>query len=163
LPNNRPTVRIFSPHTYPNEVNTHRVSGRGYPLPSLVGDGLHRYLGYKANAQQALCESAGVICPFGVGMLRGNDTRRRLRREDNARHVPRWGAGVVDLLDSRRDVASCLATIAPSPPPAARKVAGQTQMLHFRHGGRRRRVRRRRASCRPSLSLSRCGGRSTMS
>jgi hypothetical protein len=68
--------------------------------------------------------------------LRGNDTRRRLRREVNARHVPRWGAGVVDSLDSRRDAASCLATIAPSPPPAARKVAGQTRMLLFRHGGK---------------------------
>jgi hypothetical protein len=33
---NRPTGRIFSPHTYPNGVNIHRVSGRGYPLPSLV-------------------------------------------------------------------------------------------------------------------------------
>jgi hypothetical protein len=78
-------------------------------------------------------------------MLRGNDTRRRLRREVNARHVPRWGAGVVDSLDSRRDAASYLATIALSP-PVARKVAGQTRMLLFRHGGRRRRVRRRRVS-----------------
>jgi hypothetical protein len=35
LSNNRPTGRIFSPHTYPNGVNIHWVSGRGYPLPSL--------------------------------------------------------------------------------------------------------------------------------
>jgi hypothetical protein len=33
---NRPTGRIFSPHIYPNEVNIHRVLGRGYPLSSLV-------------------------------------------------------------------------------------------------------------------------------
>jgi hypothetical protein len=69
-------------------------------------------------------------------MLRGNDTRRCLRREDDARHVPRWGASVVDSLDSRRGAASCLATIAPSSPLAARKVAGQTRMLLFRHGGK---------------------------
>jgi hypothetical protein len=69
-------------------------------------------------------------------MLRGNDTRRRLKREDNARHVPRWGAGIVDSLDSRRDAASCLATIAPSPPSAARKVTGQTRMLLFHHEGK---------------------------
>jgi hypothetical protein len=68
--------------------------------------------------------------------LRGNDTRRCLRREDNARHVPRWGAGVVDSLDSQRGAASCLATVAPPPPPAARKAAGQTRMLLFRHGGK---------------------------
>jgi hypothetical protein len=69
-------------------------------------------------------------------MLWGNDTRCRLRREVNTRHVPRWGAGVVDSLDSRRDAASCLATVAPPPPPAARKVAGQARMLLFRHGGK---------------------------
>jgi hypothetical protein len=68
--------------------------------------------------------------------LRGNDTRRCLRREDSARHVPRWGAGVVDSLDSRRDATSCLATVAPSPPPMARRVAGQTRMLLFRYGGK---------------------------
>jgi hypothetical protein len=54
----------------------------------------------------------------------------------NARHVPCWGAGVVDSLDSRRDAASCLATVAPPPPPAARKATGQTRMLCFRHGGK---------------------------
>jgi hypothetical protein len=68
--------------------------------------------------------------------LRGNDTRRRLRREVNARRVPRWGASVVDSLDSRRGVASCLAMVAPPPPPTARKATGQTQMLLFRHGGK---------------------------
>jgi hypothetical protein len=30
--------------------------------------------------------------------LRGNDIRRCLRCEDNARHVPRWGADVADSL-----------------------------------------------------------------
>jgi hypothetical protein len=67
---------------------------------SRVGDRLHRYLRYEANAQQALHESAGVISPLGVGTLRGNDIRCCLRREDDARHVPRWGIGVVDSLDS---------------------------------------------------------------
>jgi hypothetical protein len=69
-------------------------------------------------------------------MLRENDARRRLRSEGNARHVPRWGAGAVDSLDSRRGAASRLAMVAPPPPPAARKVAGQTRMLLFRHGGK---------------------------
>jgi hypothetical protein len=122
-----------------------KASSEGWRL-CLRPNRLHCYLRYEANTQQVLRECAGVVCPLGVGMLRGNDTRRRLKREVNARHVPRWGAGVVDSLDSRRDVASCLAMIAPSPPPAARKVAGQTRMLLFRHGGKRRRVRRRRAS-----------------
>jgi hypothetical protein len=103
---------------------------------SRVGEGLHRHLMYKANGKQVLHESAGVISPVGVGTLRGNDIRRCLRSEDNARHVPRWGAGVVDSLDSRRGTASCLATVAPSPPSAARRVARQTRMLLFRHGGK---------------------------
>jgi hypothetical protein len=69
-------------------------------------------------------------------MLRGNDARRCLRREVNALRVPRWGAGVVDSLDSRRGAASCLATVAPPPNPAARKATGQTRMLIFHHGGK---------------------------
>jgi hypothetical protein len=105
---------------------------------SRVGNGLHCYLRYKANAQQVLCEGAGVISPLGVGMLRGNDTRRCLWCEDNARHGPRRGAGVVDSLwlDSRRGATSCMATVAPSPPPPARRVAGQTRVFLFCHGGK---------------------------
>jgi hypothetical protein len=97
---------------------------------------MHRYLRYEANAQQVLREGAGVISPLGVGTLRGSDTRRCLRCEDNTRHVPRRGAGVVDSLwsDSRRGAASCLATVAPSPPPARR--VGQTRVFLFRHGGK---------------------------
>jgi hypothetical protein len=68
--------------------------------------------------------------------LRGNDARIRLRREVNARRVPRLGAGVVDSLDSQRGVASCLAMVAPPPPPATGKVTGQTRMLLFRHRGK---------------------------
>jgi hypothetical protein len=68
--------------------------------------------------------------------LRGNDARLRLRREVNARRVPRWGAGVVDSLDSQRGTASCLAMVAKPPPPAAGKVTGQIRMLLFRHGGK---------------------------
>jgi hypothetical protein len=125
------------------ESKRHRVENGQYLLVdgrwgSRVGDGLHRYLRYEANAQQILRESVGVISPLGVGTLRGNDIRRCLRCEDNARHVPLWGAGVVDSLwtDSRRGAASCLATVAPSPPPAARRVTGQTRMLLFRHRGK---------------------------
>jgi hypothetical protein len=68
--------------------------------------------------------------------LRGNDARLRLRRKVEARRVPRWGAGVVDLLDSRRGVASCLAMVAPPPPPSVGEVTGQTRMLFFRHVGK---------------------------
>jgi hypothetical protein len=105
---------------------------------SRVGDGLHRYLRYEANVQQVLREGAGVISPLGVGALRGSDTRRCLRCEDNTQHGPRRGAGVVDSLwpDSRRGAASYMATVAPSPPPTTRRVAGQTQVFLFCHGGK---------------------------
>jgi hypothetical protein len=69
-------------------------------------------------------------------VLRGNDARLHLRREVNARRVPRWGADAVDSLDSRRGAASCLAMPAPPPPPLAGKVTGQIQMLLFRHVGK---------------------------
>jgi hypothetical protein len=68
--------------------------------------------------------------------LRGSDIRRCLRCEDNTRHVPRRGASIVDSLwsDSRRGAASCLATVAPSPPPPARRVAWQTRVFLFCRG-----------------------------
>jgi hypothetical protein len=68
--------------------------------------------------------------------LRGNGARLRLRRKVEARRVPRWSAGGVDLLDSRRDAASCLAMVAPPPPPSVGEVTGQTRMLFFRHVGK---------------------------
>jgi hypothetical protein len=69
-------------------------------------------------------------------VLRGNGTRLCLRREVDARCVPRWGAGAVDSLDSRRGAASCLALVAPPPPPSAGEATGQTRMLFFRHVGK---------------------------
>jgi hypothetical protein len=69
-------------------------------------------------------------------VLRGNGARLRLRREVDARRVPRWGAGAVDSLDSRRGAASCLALVAPPPPPSAGEATGQTRMLFFRHVGK---------------------------
>jgi hypothetical protein len=57
-------------------------------------------------------------------MFWGNDARLRLRREVDARRVPRWGAGAVDPLDSRRGAASRLALVAPPPPPSAGEAMG---------------------------------------
>jgi hypothetical protein len=68
--------------------------------------------------------------------LRGNGARLRLRREVDARRVPRWGAGAVDSLDSRRGAASCSALVAPPPPPSAGEATRQTRILFFRHVGK---------------------------
>jgi hypothetical protein len=73
---------------------------------------------------------------LGVGVLRGDGARLRLRREVDARRAPRWGAGAVDSLDSRRGAASCLALVAPPPPPSAGEGTGQAQMLFFHHVGK---------------------------
>jgi hypothetical protein len=69
-------------------------------------------------------------------VLRGDDARLHLRREVNARRIPRWGADAVDSLDIRRGAAFCLAMPAPPPPPSAGKVTGQTRMLLFHHVGK---------------------------
>jgi hypothetical protein len=97
---------------------------------------MRRYLRCEINARQVPRKGAGVISPPGAGILLGSDTRRCLRCKDNTRHVPRRGVGVVDLLwfDSHRGAASCLAMVAPSPPPPVRRVAGLTWVFLFRHG-----------------------------
>jgi hypothetical protein len=64
-------------------------------------------------------------------VLRGDGARLRLRREVDARRVPRWGAGAVDSLDSRQGATSCLALVAP-----AGEATGQTRILFFRHMGK---------------------------
>jgi hypothetical protein len=69
-------------------------------------------------------------------VLRGNSARLRLRRKVDARRVPRWGAGAVDSLDSRRGAASCVALVAPPPPLSTGEATGQTRMLFFRHVGK---------------------------
>jgi hypothetical protein len=70
-------------------------------------------------------------------VLRGNDARLRLRRGVDAQCVPRWGAGAVDSLDSRRGAASCLALVALPPPPSVGEATEQTRMLFFRHVGKK--------------------------
>jgi hypothetical protein len=62
-------------------------------------------------------------------VLRGDGARLCLRREVDARRAPRWGAGAVDSLDSRRGTASCLASVAPPPPPSAGEGTGQARIL----------------------------------
>jgi hypothetical protein len=67
---------------------------------SCIGGRLHRRLRYEGDAQQVLGERVGVVRPLGVGVLRGNGARLRLRHEVDARRVPRWGIDAVDSLDS---------------------------------------------------------------
>jgi hypothetical protein len=59
---------------------------------SRIGDGMHHYSRRETNAQQVHRKGAGVISPPGVGTLLGNDTRRCLKCEDDARHVSRRGS-----------------------------------------------------------------------
>jgi hypothetical protein len=86
------------------------------------------------RVKQVFCERAGVVRFLGVGVLRGDGARLRLRREVDARRAPRWGA--VDSLDSRRGAASCLASVAPPPPPSVGEATGQTRKSFFRHVGK---------------------------
>jgi hypothetical protein len=79
-----------------------------------------------------------------------------LVRKVDARHVPRWGAGAVDSLDSRRGAASCLALVAPLPPPSAGEATGQTRTLFFCHVGKTSvgtMLRRRRSYKKKQLQL----------
>jgi hypothetical protein len=68
--------------------------------------------------------------------LRGDGARLRLRREVDVRRAPRWGAGAVDSLDSRRGAASCLALVSPPPPPSVGEGTGRARMLFFHHAGK---------------------------
>jgi hypothetical protein len=66
----------------------------------------------------------------------GDGARLRLKRKVDTRCAPRWGAGAVDLLDSRRGAASCLALVALPSPPSAGKKAGRGRRLFFHHAGK---------------------------
>jgi hypothetical protein len=79
---------------------------------------------------------AGVVRLLGIGVSQGDGARLRLEREVDARRAPRWGAGAVDSLDSRRGAASCLALVAPPPPLLAGERTGRARMLFFHHAGK---------------------------
>ena len=103
---------------------------------SHIGDWLRRHLRYKGDVLQALRERTGVVHLLGIGVSRGDGARLRLKREVDARRAPRWGAGDVDSLDSRRSAASRLALVAPPPPPLAGERTGRARMLFFHHAGK---------------------------
>jgi hypothetical protein len=97
---------------------------------------LHRRLRYEGDVLQALRERTGVVHLLGIGVSRGDGARLRLKREVDARRAPRWSAGDVDSLDSRRCAASRLALVAPPPPPLAGERTGRARMLFFRLAGK---------------------------
>jgi hypothetical protein len=85
---------------------------------------MHRRLWYEGDAQQAFRERAGVVRLLGIGALRGDGARLRLKREVDAQRTPRWGAGAVNSLDGRRGAASYMALVVPPPPPSAGERTG---------------------------------------
>jgi hypothetical protein len=137
------------------------VDGRWW---SRVGDGMHRYLRYEANAQQVPREDVGVINPLGVGRC-GEATPVVVL---GARTTPDMSPVGVSALSTRSGP-----TADDVPPPSWPRLPcllllrrggwrDKPRCSSSATGGSRRRVCRRRASQRPSL-LSRCEGRSTMS
>jgi hypothetical protein len=133
------------------ESKRHRVENGRYLLVdgrwgSRVGDGLHRHLRYEANAQQVLRESAGVICPLGVGTLR--ETTSIV--VSGVRTTP-------DMSPAGVPASSTRSTTDEVPPPAWPLLPrllllrrggwqGKPGCCSSATGGRRRRVRRHRAS-----------------
>jgi hypothetical protein len=115
---------------------------------SRVGDGLHRYLRYKANAQQVLRESAVIISPLGVGTLR--ETTSVV--VSGARTTPGMSpAGVPASSTRSRPTAD---EVPPHAWPRLPRLLllrrggwrGKPGCCSSATGGSRRRVRRRRAS-----------------
>ena len=130
---------------------------------SHVGDWLHHRLRYEGDVLQALRERAGIVHLLGIGVSRGDGARLHLKSEVDARRAPRWGAGDVDSLDSRRSAASRLALVAPPPPPLPGERTGRARMSFFHHAGKMSSIPPPAGGCRPPLSLSCGGGRSIMS